>query len=49
VRFLDKSVPVDFQRDVVHPSRRTAVERRLDQRLQDVPNLRPAFVDALRH
>ena len=45
---LDEPVPVDLQQDVIHPGRRAAVERGVDQRLQDVPDLRPALLDRLR-
>ena len=45
VGFLDEAVPIDLERDVVVPRRRAAKKRRVDQRLQHVPYLAPAFPD----
>ena len=42
--FLDETVPVDLQADVVVPAWRTALERTVDQRSDDMPDLRPALV-----
>ena len=43
VGLLDEAVAVDLQEDVLHPRRRPAVEGGVDERADDVPDLRPAF------
>jgi len=40
--FFEVAVTLDDKGDVLHPRRRTAVERRIDQRSDDRPDLRPA-------
>ena len=45
--FFDKSVTIDLQKDVIVPGRRPAFERRVDQRLKDVPDFLPAFAQRL--
>jgi hypothetical protein len=47
VGLFDEAVPVDLEGNVLHPGRRPAVERRVDQRLKDMPDLLPAFADGL--
>ena len=47
VRFLGEPVPLHFEEDVVHPRRRSAVERRVDQWSDDVVDLPPALSDGL--
>src|SRR6185437_190166 len=47
VCLFDKAVAIDFKSDVVVPSRRTAIERRIDQRLKDVPDFFPTLADRL--
>ncbi len=49
VRFLGEPVPLHFEQDVVHPRRRSAVERRVDQWPDDVVDLPPALADGLSH
>ena len=48
MRFFEKPVSVDLQRQVIHPGRGTAAERAIDQRADDMPDLRPAFARRLR-
>ena len=43
------AVAVDLQEDVLHPRRRAAVEGRVDERADDVPDLRPALRGRLPH
>jgi hypothetical protein len=47
MRFLDKSVTIDLQKDVIVPCRRTAFEWRVDQGLKNVPDLFPALAQRL--
>ena len=49
MRFLGEPVPFHLEQDVVHPRRRSAVERRVDQRSDDVVDLPPALADGLPH
>jgi len=49
MRLFDEAMPVYFEGNVLHPGRRAAREGRVDQRLEDVPDLRPAFADRLAH
>ena len=46
---LDVAVAVHLQEDVLHPRRRAAAEGRLDERADDVPDLRPALRGRLPH
>jgi hypothetical protein len=45
--FFDEVVPVDFEKNILHPGRRSAVVRRLNQGAQDRPDFRPALADGL--
>lgn len=45
--FLDEAMTIDLQREIIHPRGRSALERRIDQRLQNVPDFRPALADRL--
>ena len=47
MRFLDEAMATDLQKDILHPSGRPAVEGRIDQRLQDMSNFRPALAERL--
>src|SRR5262249_41424686 len=47
VRLLGKSVPLDNEKDVLVPRRRTTMERCADQRLENVPDRLPALADWL--
>ena len=49
VGLLDVAVAVHLQEDVLHPRRRAAAEGRLDERADDVPDLRPALRGRLPH
>ena len=47
VGLLEEAVAVDLEEDVLHPGGRAAVERRVDQRPDDVPDLGPALAGRL--
>src|SRR5687767_10079934 len=47
VRLLNKTVTIDLQDYVVVPSCLAAIERRVDQRPKDMPDLAPALAEGL--
>src|SRR4029450_1742143 len=47
MRLLDETMTIDLELDVLVPSGRTAVERGINQRPKNVPNLAPALMDRL--
>ena len=43
VRLLEEAAAINLEENVVHPGRRPAKKRRVDERLQNVPDLTPAL------
>jgi hypothetical protein len=47
MRLLRETVAIELELDVLVPGGRTALERRINQRPKDMPNLTPALMDGL--
>ena len=47
MRFLHVTVAIDFQENVLHPCRRPAFERGLDEWTQHVPQFRPTCTNRI--
>ena len=45
MRLLGEAGPLEVKLKILNPGRRAAIEGRIDQRLEDVPDFRPAITD----